>query len=94
VTVAARPWAARAACAGLDTGLWYPSGDASMAEEQGAEARRICAGCPVQQQCLDWAMETREKFGIFGGLDEHERQNLRRRQQRVARKLRALEAAS
>jgi WhiB family redox-sensing transcriptional regulator len=40
-------------------------------------AKDICANCPVQEDCLDWAMEQQEPYGIWGGLTARERDRLR-----------------
>lgn len=48
------------------------------------EAKKLCASCPVVEQCLDWALENNERFGIWGGLTERERRRMRRRMGRTA----------
>jgi len=48
-------------------------------------ARRICATCPVQAPCLEYALRHGEKFGIWGGMSERERRRLRR-QRALARR--------
>jgi WhiB family redox-sensing transcriptional regulator len=45
--------------------------------ESTADAKGVCAICPVQASCLDHAMATRERFGIWGGTSERERRRLR-----------------
>jgi WhiB family redox-sensing transcriptional regulator len=47
------------------------SADARRARE--SAAKRICVDCPVQRECLEYALRVREPFGIWGGLDETER---------------------
>lgn len=47
-------------------------------EDVVAFARSVCAGCPARRQCLDVAMSTNEKYGMWGGLLPAERQRLRR----------------
>ncbi len=42
------------------------------------EAKSICALCPVNQQCLDYALMNGEKFGIWGGTSERERRKIRK----------------
>jgi hypothetical protein len=43
------------------------------------EAKKICTGCEVKAQCLEYALANDERFGIWGGLSERERRRLRRR---------------
>jgi WhiB family transcriptional regulator, redox-sensing transcriptional regulator len=45
-------------------------------EAREAKAKAICAGCPVRVQCLDWALSTREPFGVWGGCSEQERKQI------------------
>lgn len=42
------------------------------------EAKAICAGCPVQQKCLEWALYYPEVDGIWGGTTPLERRRMRR----------------
>ena len=73
----ARTWAARALCVGTHPELFFPPGDGPA-----IEARHISAMCPVRGQCLAYAVMADEPFGIWGGLDPHERENLRLQLQR------------
>lgn len=61
-------WRARAACPGRST-RWR---DPWHQEARYPEARQICSGCPVQQQCLAYALDvldtTGQVEGIYGGL--------------------------
>lgn len=69
----ARPaWQALAACAGLDANLFFPERGVST-----APAKAVCRGCPVKDECLDYALENKERFGVFGGLSERERRYTR-----------------
>jgi len=70
-----RPWAAFAACRDADSGLFFADGDG----EGTAVALRICAGCPVQVECLEWALTARAQFGVWGGTTEQDRRRLVRR---------------
>jgi hypothetical protein len=64
-------WKAQAACRGKDPELWFPQqGDVAR------EAKAICATCPVQTECLNYAVTAAEDFGIWGGLGEHARRGL------------------
>ena len=40
---------------------------------------RICAGCAVPEECLEWALTARAAFGVWGGTTEQERRRLLRR---------------
>lgn len=72
-------WVGDALCAQVDPELWFPEkgGDASP-------AKRICRKCPVRKQCLEEALATGERHGIFGGLSERERMKLKRARERAA----------
>ena len=43
------------------------------------EAKRVCRSCEVRAECLEYALEHDERFGIWGGLSERERRRLKRR---------------
>lgn len=67
-------WRDYAACAGHDRAdLFFPVGQGPVAKEQTEEAKAICRTCPVTEQCLRWALETRQDVGVWGGLSEKER---------------------
>lgn len=79
-------WADRAACKGEDLVLFFgPDGERKL-EKQAREkvAKKICDACPVQVDCLDFAVGRPEKYGFYGGLNEEDRASLRRRRQRKA----------
>lgn len=67
-------WQLRAACRGQDTELWFPEGIESLA----IAVKSVCARCPVADECLAWALDASEAWGIWGGLDEDERRALHR----------------
>ena len=73
-------WVDQAACAGVDPDLFFPDRGASL-----ADARRVCAGCPVRAECLEYALEAGEKFGVWGGTSEKERRAMRRQRLAVRR---------
>jgi WhiB family redox-sensing transcriptional regulator len=75
-----RRWQERANCLGVDPDLFFPERGAST-----REAKSVCAGCEVRLECLEYALDNGEKFGIWGGLSERERRRLRR-QRALARK--------
>ncbi len=66
-------WQERALCAQTDPEAFFPEKGGST-----REAKRICAGCEVRAECLDYALAHDERFGIWGGLSERERRRLRR----------------
>jgi len=70
-----RPWVGFAACRDADPELFFTDGNGDGT----AVALRICAGCPVQGECLDWALLARAAFGVWGGTTEQERRRLQRR---------------
>jgi WhiB family redox-sensing transcriptional regulator len=77
---AAPPALADAACKGADTDLFFgPDAEFVTARQQReATAKAICAGCPVRDACLAYALDTREAYGIWGGMNEDERRALLR----------------
>lgn len=66
-------WQADALCAQTDPEAFFPEKGGST-----REAKRICEQCEVRAQCLEYALENDERFGIWGGLSERERRKLRR----------------
>ena len=69
-----RSWQRQANCMGVDPDLFFPERGAST-----REAKEVCRGCVVQEDCLEYALANGEKFGIWGGLSERERRKIRRR---------------
>lgn len=67
-----------------DPELWHPAGTTGPWIAQIADAKRVCFGCPVMQQCRQWALARPEESGIWGGTTEHERATWRRRMRRAA----------
>lgn len=74
-----RNWRAHAACLNTDPKMFFPIGASPLALEQTREAKRICDGCKVCAQCLDWALATNQEAGVWGGLSADERRALRHR---------------
>ncbi len=67
-----QPWADEALCQQTDPELFYPE----TSRPTNHEAKAICAGCFVQAECLTYALETNQTFGIWGGLSVQERHRL------------------
>lgn len=78
-------WRQRAACRTVDPDLFFPEGTDGPALVQADEAKQVCAGCTVRRQCLDYALSTYQKHGVWGGTDEDERHLETRRRQRCRR---------
>ena len=68
-----RRWQENANCLGVDPDLFFPERGAST-----REAKAVCRGCEVREDCLEYALAHGEKFGIWGGLSERERRRVRR----------------
>jgi WhiB family transcriptional regulator, redox-sensing transcriptional regulator len=80
-------WRTEAACSSLDTNLFFPDPDTDQdVLPQIAAAKGICAGCPVRQSCLEFAIRTRQLDGVWGGHTPEERRSIRRRRQAAARR--------
>ena len=65
-------WRRDALCAETDPEAFFPEKGGST-----REAKRVCAGCDVKAECLEYALATDERFGIWGGLSERERRRVR-----------------
>lgn len=78
-------WRQHAACAGHDPELFFPVGTSEAAFAQAEQAKAICRGCAVSDECLQWAVETNQDVGIWGGLTEDQRRRLHRSRQRRQR---------
>jgi WhiB family transcriptional regulator, redox-sensing transcriptional regulator len=74
-------WRDQAACLDEDPELFFPVGSTGPALEQTERAKAVCADCPVRAACLDWALETNQNAGVWGGLSEDERRAWRRKRQ-------------
>lgn len=72
-------WTDLAACraADVDPELFFPISTTGPALDQVAEAKRVCASCPVKPDCLAWALRAGESAGIWGGTTPEERRYLR-----------------
>jgi len=79
-------WRKRAACLDEDPELFFPVGAGEAYQPQIDDAKAVCARCPVKKVCLEWALDTRQGFGVWGGLDEDERVSLLRREYRARAK--------
>ena len=74
-------WMAQGKCRDLPPAVFFPSDGLGV-----QDAQRICAACPVAEQCLEYALENHIDHGVWGGRSERERRRIlrRRRASRVA----------
>ena len=66
------PWMAFGRCAETDPEAFFPEKGGST-----RQAKQVCKGCPVTGECLEYALRTDQRFGIWGGKSERERRKLR-----------------
>jgi WhiB family redox-sensing transcriptional regulator len=98
-------WQNRAACNGTNVNLFYGSTTEGSREyppetrdretrDRETRAKSFCRDCPVRTACLQYALDTGEKFGIWGGLDPDERKRYRRNKSERQRQARRKQAAA
>ena len=79
LTVTTTDWRTLAECRDSDPTLFFPVGSTGPAVAQIAAAKEICGSCPVNEDCLQYALETNQEAGVWGGYAEDERRRLRKR---------------
>ncbi|MER7898945.1 WhiB family transcriptional regulator [Streptomyces sp. NPDC096046] len=72
-------WRHNAVCREKDPDLFFPVGNTGPALLQIEEAKSVCRRCPVIEQCLQWALESGQEHGVWGGLSEDQRRSMKRR---------------
>lgn len=72
-------WRSQARCRGIDPEVFYPA-----AEDEADEAKAICADCSVRVACLEYALASRERDGVWGGATEKERRRIIRQRRKTA----------
>jgi WhiB family redox-sensing transcriptional regulator len=72
-------WLSDAACRTENPELFFPAGDSNLVGVAVMRAKEICRRCPVATPCLEFALATDQKVGVWGGLSESERRYARRR---------------
>ncbi len=72
-------WREGAACRDSEPSLFFPSGTTGLAVDQIEEAKGICGTCFVHDDCLQYALQTNQEAGVWGGYAEDERRRLRKR---------------
>ena len=71
-------WRDQAACRSVGAGLFFPTGSTGASIDWIQSAKAVCRSCPVQDPCLQFALETNQEAGVWGGTDEDERRRLRK----------------
>ena len=72
--LAQNKWKLRGKCREVDGDIFFPERGAST-----RKAKAVCRRCEVQEECLEYAVNNGEKFGIWGGLSERERRAIRKK---------------
>lgn len=67
-------WQARAACHGIEPEVFFP-----ISDDDAWRAKEICTACEVRPRCLAFSLTNRERYGVWGGVTEKERQEMFRR---------------
>ncbi len=78
-TLTITTWRELAACRDSQPSLFFPIGSTGLAIDQITAAKQICATCSVQEDCLQYALESNQESGVWGGYAEDERRRLRKR---------------
>lgn len=73
-------WRQHGACRGIDPEVFYPLDD----DQDADAAKEVCAQCQVRQACLEFALATSERDGVWGGATERERRRMIRQRRRSA----------
>ena len=84
-------WRDRASCRSVDPDLFFPVGTTGMALVQIENAKAVCRSCDAMDACLEFALQTNQESGVWGGTSEEERRKLRK--QWLAGKRRAVAAS-
>ena len=71
-------WRVNAACRDTDPDLFFPIGTTGPAIDQIESAKRVCFQCPAREACLEFALQTNQEAGVWGGTSEEERRKLRK----------------
>lgn len=75
-----RDWWRSAACQEADPELFFPVASQGPGADEIARAKAVCAGCQVRRECLQYALATRQLYGVWGGTTEDERRRYVRRE--------------
>lgn len=79
LTITVTQWRDLAACRDSEPELFFPIGTTGPAVEHIERAQAICGACGVQEECLQYALESNQEAGVWGGYQEDDRRRLRKR---------------
>lgn len=79
LTITTTTWRDLAACRDSEPTLFFPVGSTGPALDQIEAAKKICIACSVKDDCLQYALESNQEAGVWGGYAEDERRRLRKR---------------
>ena len=82
-------WRDLALCRDTDPSLFFPVGTTGAALDQIAAAKGVCVQCSARDECLEFALDSNQDSGVWGGLSEEERRQIRR-ERNAARRANAL----
>lgn len=80
-----RDWRSKGKCRDQDPDLFFPISAKGPGAAQYAQAKKVCRGCPVSRQCLEYALDNGLDHGVYGGMDEDERRALSKKRARASR---------
>jgi WhiB family transcriptional regulator, redox-sensing transcriptional regulator len=69
-------WRVSAACRFAEPELFFPVSAAGRSAAETERAKSVCARCPVRRECLQFALATRQAYGVWGGMSEEERRTV------------------
>lgn len=79
-------WRNDAACRDTDPDLFFPVGTTGPAIDQIRSAKQVCSECLVREPCLEYALQSNQDSGVWGGTSEEERRAIRRQRAAARRK--------
>jgi WhiB family redox-sensing transcriptional regulator len=71
-------WRDKASCRSVDPDLFFPVGTTGIALDQIESAKAVCRSCDAMDACLQFALDTNQESGVWGGTSEEERRKLRK----------------
>lgn len=86
-TKATSSWWELAACRSAEPELFFPISSGGAGRAEVTRAKALCARCQIREQCLDYAIDTHQAYGVWGGASEDERRLIVRRRRRAAERV-------